>query len=334
MAHGMTDTTEIAEIPAPREPAPNDDRPCAVQARSLRKVYKASGGQPAKEALKSIDLSIPRGSFFGLLGPNGAGKSTFINILAGLVMKTSGSASIWGFDTDVNPRQARASIGIVPQELNIDPFFTPAEAMELQAGLYGVPKSERRTMEILDALGLADKAHAYARTLSGGMRRRLLVAKAMVHNPPVLVLDEPTAGVDIELRRQLWEYVQELHDLGTTVVLTTHYLEEAQALCDQIAIINHGELVACEPTPQLLSRIDEKRIVIRPTVALTAVPAQLGSYNAELRADGQLAILYNPSEASMATLLNDVAKAGIEMADLSTEEAALEDVFLQLTSGT
>lgn len=332
MAHGLTDADEIAESPAPLEPAPNDDRPCAIEARGLRKVYKATGGQPAKEALKSIDLSIPRGSFFGLLGPNGAGKSTFINILAGLVMKTSGSASIWGFDTDVNPRQARASIGIVPQELNIDPFFTPAEAMELQAGLYGVPKSERRTMEILKALGLDDKAHAYARTLSGGMRRRLLVAKAMVHNPPVLVLDEPTAGVDIELRRQLWEYVQELHAMGTTVVLTTHYLEEAQALCDQIAIINHGELVACEPTPQLLSRIDEKRIVIRPSSALAAVPKQLGHYNAELRSDGQLAILYNPSEASMASLLSDVAAAGIEIADLSTEEAALEDVFLQLTS--
>jgi len=333
MAHGISDTAEIDPIPAPLEPAPNDDRPCAIKATNLRKVYKASGGQPAKEALKSIDLSIPRGSFFGLLGPNGAGKSTFINILAGLVMKTSGSASIWGFDTDVNPRQARASIGIVPQELNVDPFFTPAEAMELQAGLYGVPKRERRTMEILTALGLDDKADAYARTLSGGMRRRLLVAKAMVHNPPVLVLDEPTAGVDIELRRQLWDYVKELHALGTTVVLTTHYLEEAQALCDQIAIINHGELVACEPTEQLLSRIDEKRIVIRPASAISKIPPQLAHHNAELRADGQLAFLYNPSEASMARLLADISSAGIEIADLSTEEAALEDVFLQLTSG-
>ena len=333
MVHGISDTAEIDAIPAPLEPAPNDDRPCAIKATNLRKVYKAAGGQPAKEALKSIDLSIPRGSFFGLLGPNGAGKSTFINILAGLVMKTSGSASIWGFDTDVNPRQARASIGIVPQELNVDPFFTPAEAMELQAGLYGVPKRERRTMEILTALGLDDKADAYARTLSGGMRRRLLVAKAMVHNPPVLVLDEPTAGVDIELRRQLWDYVKELHALGTTVVLTTHYLEEAQALCDQIAIINHGELVACEPTEHLLSRIDEKRIVIRPASAISKIPPQLAHHNAELRSDGQLAFLYNPSEASMASLLADISSAGIEIADLSTEEAALEDVFLQLTSG-
>ena len=333
MAHGITDDTAIAKVPAPQEPAPDDDRPCAIQAVNLRKVYKAAGGQPAKEALKSINLSIPRGSFFGLLGPNGAGKSTFINILAGLVIKTSGSASVWGFDTDVNPRQARASIGVVPQELNIDPFFTPAEAMELQAGLYGVPKSARRTMEILRVLGLDDKADAYARTLSGGMRRRLLVAKAMVHAPPVLVLDEPTAGVDIELRRQLWEYVQELHAKGTTIVLTTHYLEEAQALCDQIAIINHGDVVVCEPTSQLLSRIDEKRLLIRPSSALASLPPQLEKYKAELRDDGQIAVLYNPSEAPMAALLADISSAGIEIADLSTEEAALEDVFLQLTSG-
>ncbi len=333
MVHGITDDKEIAKAPAPLEPAPDDRRPCAIEAVNLRKVYKAAGGQPAKEALKSINLSIPRGSFFGLLGPNGAGKSTFINILAGLVIKTSGAASVWGFDTDVNPRQARASIGVVPQELNIDPFFTPAEAMELQAGLYGVPKSARRTMEILRVLGLDDKADAYARTLSGGMRRRLLVAKAMVHAPPVLVLDEPTAGVDIELRRQLWEYVQELHAQGTTIVLTTHYLEEAQALCDQIAIINHGEVVVSEPTSTLLARINEKRIVIRPASPIPTLPPLLEKYNAEVREDGQIAILYNPDDAPMAALLADILAAGIEIADLSTEEAALEDVFLQLTSG-
>ncbi len=332
MTSAIGDETEILDTPVPSDPVPGGGEDCAIKAVNLRKVYKASNGQPAKEALKSINLSVPRGSFFGLLGPNGAGKSTFINILAGLVMKTSGSASIWGFDTDVNPRQARASIGIVPQELNIDPFFTPAEAMELQAGLYGVPKAERRTMEILKAMGLDDKADAYARTLSGGMRRRLLVAKAMVHSPPVLVLDEPTAGVDIELRRQLWDYIQELHALGTTVVLTTHYLEEAQALCDRIAIINHGEVVACESTPELLARIDEKRIVIRPASPLSELPAALARHKAELREGGDIAILYNPSEASMGALLQDVTGAGIEIADLTTEEAALEDVFLQLTS--
>ncbi|MEC8247759.1 MAG: ABC transporter ATP-binding protein, partial [Pseudomonadota bacterium] len=212
--------------------------PIALSARNLQKTYKAVGNQAAKEALKGIDLDIPRGAIFGLLGPNGAGKSTFINILAGLVIKSGGSANIWGFDIDANPRQARASIGIVPQELSIDPFFTPAEIMELQAGLYGVPRKQRRTNEILSAMGLADKAHAYARTLSGGMRRRLLVAKAMVHNPPVLVLDEPTAGVDIELRRQLWDYVIDLNRQGVTIMLTTHYLEEAEELCDTIAIID------------------------------------------------------------------------------------------------
>lgn len=334
MGSSLADDMEIGQVPAAAEHTTGraDARACAIKAEGLRKVYKAAGGQPAKEALKSINLDIPRGSFFGLLGPNGAGKSTFINILAGLVMKTSGAASVWGFDTDVNPRQARASIGVVPQELNVDPFFTPAEALELQAGLYGVPKSERRTMEILAAMGLADKADAYARTLSGGMRRRLLVAKAMVHNPPVLVLDEPTAGVDIELRMQLWDYVKELHAKGTTVVLTTHYLEEAQALCDQIAIINHGAVVACEPTSQLLGRIDEKRLIVRPAQALATVPAGLEIYRPELLADGCLSLQYNMSEAPMARLLGDIAKAGLEIADLSTKEAALEDVFLQLTS--
>ena len=223
MAHSLADNNPPVETRMPAEPAPQKAGRFAIEARTLRKVYKASGNQPAKEALKGIDLAIPRGSIFALLGPNGAGKSTFINILAGLVIKTSGAASVWGFDIDVNPRQARASIGVVPQELNIDPFFTPAEVLEMQAGLYGVPKRERRTMEILAAMGLEDKADAYARTLSGGMRRRLLVAKAMVHNPPVLILDEPTAGVDIELRRQLWDYVKGLHARGTTIVLTTYY---------------------------------------------------------------------------------------------------------------
>lgn len=331
MASQIAQDAEI-KAPVPAEPGSQPAAKNAIEAKGLRKVYKASGGQPAKEALKGIDLSIPRGSIFGLLGPNGAGKSTFINILAGLVMKTSGHASVWGFDIDVNPRQARAAIGVVPQELNIDPFFTPAEALELQAGLYGVPKPERRTMEILGAMGLADKADAYARTLSGGMRRRLLVAKAMVHNPPVLVLDEPTAGVDIELRKQLWDYVLELHANGTTIVLTTHYLEEAQSLCDQIAIINHGEVVACEPTGQLLSRIDEKRLIIKPDSTLDALPASLGGLNAELRKDGSIALRYNPAETKAGDLLAQVSAAGIMAADVSTEEADLEDVFLQLTS--
>jgi ABC-2 type transport system ATP-binding protein len=316
----------------PREPLAEPAGVNAIEARGLRKIYRASGGQPAKEALKGIDLAVPRGSIFGLLGPNGAGKSTFINILAGLVIKTSGTASVWGFDIDQNPRQARAAIGVVPQELNIDPFFTPAEALELQAGLYGVPKSERRTMEILRAMGLDDKADAYARTLSGGMRRRLLVAKAMVHNPAVLVLDEPTAGVDIELRKQLWDYVKSLHARGTTIVLTTHYLEEAEALCDTIAIIDKGQLVACEPTQRLIARVTDKKIILRTVWPVTPEAAQIDGLKTEITKSGALAIQYNPIEASVMEILDRVRAKGIEIVDISTEESDLEDVFLQLTS--
>jgi len=332
MAHTFAGEENRFKAPTPEEPAPSVENEYAISARQLRKVYKASGNQPAKEALKGIDLAIPRGSIFALLGPNGAGKSTFINILAGLVLKTSGSASIWGFDIDVNPRQARASIGVVPQELNIDPFFTPAEVMEMQAGLYGVPKAERRTMEILKAMGLDDKADAYARTLSGGMRRRLLVAKAMVHNPPVLILDEPTAGVDIELRRQLWDYVKSLHERGTTIVLTTHYLEEAEALCDTIAIIDKGQVVACEGKETLLSRISEKKLIVRATAPITQIPTALEGMKAELRADGTLSVLYNPAETSAMVILGALSAGGMEIADISTVESDLEDVFLQLTS--
>jgi ABC-2 type transport system ATP-binding protein len=303
----------------------------AIEARALRKVYRPRGREPAKEALKGIDLAIPTGSIFGLLGPNGAGKSTFINILAGLVVKTSGTASIWGHDIDADTRQARASIGVVPQELNLDPFFSPREALEFQAGLYGVPKSARRTDEILAAIGLTDKANAYARTLSGGMRRRLLVGKALVHSPPVLVLDEPTAGVDIELRTQLWSYVRGLNRQGTTVVLTTHYLEEAQAMCDRIAIIDKGALVAHDTTPRLLARIEDKQLVIRPQSAIAAVPAGLAAYRAELKPTGELMLTYRPSETRLDTLIDAVRATGIVIADLSTVEPDLEDVFLQLT---
>lgn len=302
----------------------------AICARGLNKVYASANNQPPKHALKSIDLSIPRGSIFGLLGPNGAGKSTFINILAGLVVKTSGTAEVWGFDIDASPRQARASIGVVPQELNIDPFFTPAEAMETQAGLYGVPRRERRTMEILDAMGLADKAHAYARTLSGGMRRRLLVAKAMVHKPPILVLDEPTAGVDIDLRRQLWERVVEMNKAGVTIVLTTHYLEEAQELCDRIAIIDQGTLVACDNTKSLISRIDNKTLLIQPTSDIDT-PPKLQRASCERRDDGQLSVTFNPSETTAGDVLAQLAEAHIGIRDLTTVGADLENVFLKLT---
>src|SRR3712207_3552714 len=229
----------------------------AICIRDLQKTY--AGG---KRALDGISLEVPRAQIFGLLGPNGAGKSTLINILAGLVNKSGGTAEIWGFDIDKHPRNAKASIGIVPQEILFDPFFTPAETLELQAGLYGVPKSRRRTMELLHAVHLEDKANAYSRTLSGGMKRRLLVAKAMVHSPPILVLDEPTAGVDVELRQQLWAYVRELHASGVTIVLTTHYLEEAEELCDRIAIINHGRLIANEATRALVGMAQEKAVEV------------------------------------------------------------------------
>ncbi len=305
----------------------------AIEARGLDKTYRAQKGAPPKHALKAIDLAIPRGSFFGLLGPNGAGKSTFINILGGVVVKSGGSARIWGHDIDTEARNARGAIGIVPQELNMDPFFSPAESLEIQAGFYGVPKAERRTEEILKAVGLWDKKDAYARTLSGGMKRRLLVAKAMVHAPPVLVLDEPTAGVDVELRRQLWSYVQDLHAKGTTIVLTTHYLEEAEALCDTIAIINHGQVIAMEPTRALIGRLDRKTLVVKPQGELSAMPAGFDDVGAALRADGAITVTYRTSEHSVEQLLDRVRRAGIAIKDLSIEEPDLEDVFVELTKG-
>lgn len=305
----------------------------AVDVRGLTKLYQASGRAGPKLALKGIDLTIPRGSLFGLLGPNGAGKSTLINIMAGLVNKTGGQVSIWGTDIDANPRQARASIGVVPQELNMDPFFTPREMLELQAGLYGVPKRERHTDELLAAVGLADKANAYARTLSGGMKRRLMVAKAMVHAPPVLVLDEPTAGVDIELRRLLWDHVRRLNKAGTTVLLTTHYLQEAEELCDTIAIINHGEVVACEPKAQLLRRVDAKALILELDRDQHAVPEALAGYHAELPEPRRLVVRYQPSRQRADAILAAVAASGLPVVDVSTEESDLEDIFLQLTAG-
>lgn len=312
--------------------ARHDDLPDnAVEAQGLNKVYRGANRRESKQALRDVDLTIPRGSLFGLLGPNGAGKSTFINILAGLVNKTSGTARIWDVDIDQNPRQARAAIGVVPQELNIDPFFTPFDLLELQAGLYGVPPAERRTSEILDMLGLADKSDAYARTLSGGMRRRLLVAKAMVHNPPVLVLDEPTAGVDIELRQQLWSRVVELNRLGTTVLLTTHYLEEAEELCDRIAIIDHGQVIAYDTKAALISRLDDKTLILQVENDLERVPPALSGFNAELVDARRLLIRYHRSQYPLNQILEAVSRAGLTVVDLTTEETDLEDIFLQLT---
>lgn len=304
----------------------------AIELRGLTKIYgSGSSGKPVT-ALDHLDLVVPRGSIFGLLGPNGAGKSTTINILSGIVVKSAGLARIWSHDIDSDARLARSAIGIVPQELTIDPFFTPRELLELQAGLYGVPKRERRTLEILDAVGLADKSDAYARTLSGGMRRRLMVAKAMVHSPPVLVLDEPTAGVDVELRQQLWAYVRALNKRGTTILLTTHYLEEAQEMCDRIAIINRGKLVADEPTATLLKRVDAKQIGVTVTETVETLPTALAALGFE-RVDGHhLRLNYQPTRMALGPVLAAVAEAGLTIADVSTEEADLQDIFLNLTA--
>ena len=303
----------------------------AIEIEGLRKTYAGSGSAPAKEALKGIDLTIPAGSIFGLLGPNGAGKSTIINILAGLVLKTDGRVRIWGFDQDVNPRQSRAAIGVMPQELNLDPFFTPRAALEVQAGLYGVPRTQRRTAEILSMVGLTDQAEAYARTLSGGMRRRLLLGKALVHHPQVLVLDEPTAGVDIELRQMLWENVRRLNEQGMTIILTTHYLEEAEEMCDEIAIINHGEVVARDSTPALLARMDAKTLVIQPEAPAPDTLALPPAVEMEIRTGGALAFTYRRSRTSPDDVLAALRNAGIRIRDVATEEADLEDVFLDLT---
>jgi ABC-2 type transport system ATP-binding protein len=299
----------------------------AIRIDSLKKTY-ADG----KEALKGVDLTVPAGSIFGFLGPNGAGKSTLINILAGLVVKTSGQVKIWGWDQDENPRQSRAAIGVMPQELNLDPFFSPFGALEVQAGLYGVPKSQRRSDEILEMVGLADKRDAYARTMSGGMRRRLLLAKALVHSPQVLVLDEPTAGVDIELRQMLWENVRKLNrDTGLTIILTTHYLEEAEEMCDEIAIINHGQKVAQDSTANMLGQMDAKTLVIVPESDITTLPDAAG-IQAEQRDDGTIALNYRARETSAEAVLEAVRSADIRIRDVRTEQAALEDVFLALTS--
>ncbi len=303
----------------------------AIELKGLRKIYRRSHGQPPVEALKGIDLVVPRGSFFGLLGPNGAGKSTLINILAGLVVKSGGSAAVCGVDIDRHPRRARRAIGVVPQELNLDAFFTPRETLEFQAGLYGVPARERRTVELLEAVGLGDKADAYARSLSGGMRRRLLVAKALVHDPPVVILDEPTAGVDVELRHSLWEYMKALNARGRTIVLTTHYLEEAERLCDRIAIIDRGLVVACDEKSTLMRRLDEKELIVSVTPVPGELSGELRRVGVERDAEGRLRIRYRPSRTRVIDLLDGVRAAGFTVVDLVTREPDLEELFLRLT---
>ncbi len=312
-------------MPTPRATAALPDS--AIRIEGLTKTY---GGKVPKQALKGVDLVIPRGSIFGLLGPNGAGKSTLINILAGLVTKTSGTVSIWDYNVDRNARMARSAIGIVPQEITFDPYFTPEQALTLQAGLYGVPPKERDIMGLLEIVGLADKAKSYSRALSGGMKRRLMIAKAMVHQPPILVLDEPTAGVDVELRRQLWDQVRMLNEQGVTILLTTHYLEEAERLCDEIAIINHGQIIAQDTTEGLLKLFDNKVLEVRLPEPPAEVPELLKPWSPELRGS-KLIFTYRPSQSPVNEILRAIRHADLDITDISTKESDLEDTFVQLT---
>lgn len=301
----------------------------AIRIERLSKTY--AGG---KLALDEVSFDVPRGQIFGLLGPNGAGKSTLINILAGLVVKTGGNVTIWGFDIDEHPRNSKRSIGVVPQEIIFDPFFTPRETLEIQAGLYGIPAGERQSDALLAAMHLTDKANAYSRTLSGGMKRRLLVAKAMVHSPPILVLDEPTAGVDVELRRQLWNYVRQLHAQGVTIVLTTHYLEEAEELCDRIAIINHGKVIANEPTRELVAKAQEKAVVVTFDRDIVKVPTDPCFEDITLIDERTLEITYRKDKVNAGQVLSELTVDGLGIIDVSTRDPDLEDVFLSLTAET
>jgi ABC-2 type transport system ATP-binding protein len=303
----------------------------AIEISNLSKTYKKSKKSPEKIALKSINLQIKKGSFFGLLGPNGAGKSTIINILAGLVNKTSGEVKIAGLNIDQNPQAAKSKIGIVPQELIIDPFFNVRETLEIYAGYYGIKKAARRTDEIIEALGLKDKAEATPRSLSGGMRRRLLVAKALVHEPEILVLDEPTAGVDVELRNQLWNYVKKLNQGGTTILLTTHYLEEAEELCDELAIINRGQVIAYDRKENLMKLLSSKELIIscvdevRPDV----VSSLLGIKTKFLAKD-KISITYDPEKIEMEKILQAISNNKIHIRDIQTQQPDLEEIFKHL----
>ncbi|VVT01439.1 ABC transporter ATP-binding protein [Erythrobacter sp. EC-HK427] len=303
----------------------------AIEIRDLRKEYAGTKNAPPKLALKGVSFDVPEGMVFGLLGPNGAGKSTLINTMAGLVNKSGGQVKIWGHDIDTDHRNAKLSIGIVPQEIVFDPFFTPFEVLENQSGMYGVAKALRRSEELLRAVRLEDKRNAYARTLSGGMKRRLLIAKAMVHSPPILVLDEPTAGVDVELRRQLWELVGELNAEGVTVVLTTHYLEEAEQLCERIAIINNGELIANTTTRELVDMAREKIVRVTVDKDLAGPVMEEGFLKSEVMDERTLEITYDRDASSAGQILAVVQNHGYTIEDVTTREADLEDVFVQLT---
>ena len=301
-----------------------------VDVKNLKKTYSKKGSNVV-EALKSLNLEVKEGEIFGLLGPNGAGKSTFINILGGSVIKSEGKVNVWGFDLDKNPRQARASIGIVPQEVNVDPFFRPRDLLELQAGLYGVKKKDRITDTILKLVSLENQANSYSRSLSGGMKRRLMVAKAMVHQPPVIILDEPTAGVDVDLRQKLWENVRSLNDKGVTIILTTHYLEEAEKMCDRIGILSHGELVALDTTKNLLNKIQTKVVNFITDKKANINENNLKSLKIISNEENKLCVSYEKSKINIDQIINYLIAQNIKIFDISTDDGDLEDVFLRLT---
>jgi len=307
----------------------NNDNNLAIEAKGLNKIYKNKNGKNI-HALKDFNINIPRGITYGLLGPNGAGKSTFINILGCIVLKNSGTIKICGIDIDKNSKKSRNLIGIVPQELNMDPFFTPFELLEMQAGLYGVAKKNRKTEEILDKVGLINQKNSYARNLSGGMRRRLLVAKALVHKPQVVILDEPTAGVDVELRKNLWNYVKELNNDGVTVCLTTHYLHEAEELCDYISIINEGKIIISESRKNLLNLIGNKTVNFTLEKDLKEIPNELKKYKSFIK-NKILTCIYDKKNINLKNILNDLHKLNISFTEINTYESDLEDIFIKFT---
>ena len=301
-----------------------------LSVKNLNKIYSKNKSKSI-HALKNLNLEVKEGEIFGLLGPNGAGKSTFINILAGTTIKTSGDVNVWGFNLDKNPRQVRASIGIVPQEVNVDPFFSPRKLLELQAGLYGIKKKDRITDTILKLVSLENQSNSYTRSLSGGMKRRLLVAKALVHQPPIIILDEPTAGVDVELRSNLWKNVKSLNKQGVTIILTTHYLLEAEEMCDRIGILNKGNLVALDSTKNLLKRIQTKIVTFVVNGKINIENQSLKSLNVIDNQPGQLTVSYEKSLLNIEELINYINKQNIKISDISTDDGNLEDVFVRLT---
>ena len=302
----------------------------ALKVEKLTKIYSKKSSNEIR-ALNNLNLEVKEGEIFGLLGPNGAGKTTFLNILAGTVIKNSGNVNVWGFDLDKNPRQVRASIGIVPQEVNLDAFFSPKNLLELQAGLYGIPKKDRITDTILNLVSLEKQSNSYARSLSGGMKRRLLIAKAMVHRPPILVLDEPTAGVDVELRKNLWSNVRALNKQGVTIILTTHYLYEAQEMCNKIAIIDKGNLIALDTTDNLLDSIKTKKIIFKVRKINTINSENLNGVKFSYNLNNEIIALYERKKHKIDEIITKVKDAGMEIYDISTDEGDLEDVFIQLT---